>query len=180
MSIAILNFITQILRFVLFPLIFFSCASSSKLQFADALDNPGKNSVRNSRNQNTIKFDYYEKMLLGKWKLISEATFSTIDDECCDNRRNDDGELVLRNKTIDKTRKNVIWTFNSNMFIFIAQNGNITKETYSVHANQLTIDSKKYRIAVLAELHGETELRIVISNEAGSHIITGYIFQKIQ
>jgi hypothetical protein len=66
------------------------------------------------------------------------------------------------------------------MFIFIAQNGNITKETYSVHANQLTIDSKKYRIAVLAELHGETELRIVISNEAGSHIITGYIFQKIQ
>jgi hypothetical protein len=178
MLIAILNLITQILRFVLLPLIFFSCASSSKFQSADTLDNSQNNSVRNSRNQNTIKFDYYEKLLLGKWKLISEATFSTIDDECCDNRRNDDGELVLRNKTIDKTRKNVIWTFNPNRSIFIALNGNITKETYSVHANQLTIDSKKYRIAVLAELHGETELWIV-SNEAGFQQM-GYGFQKIQ
>ncbi|NQY07476.1 MAG: hypothetical protein HRT68_15095 [Flavobacteriaceae bacterium] len=134
--------------------------------------------MRNSRNQNTIKFDYYEKLLLGKWKLISETTFSTIDDECCDDRRNN-GDDYMKNKTIEKTRKNVIWTFNSNMFIFIAQNGNITKETYSVYANQLTIDNKKYRIAVLAELHGETELWIA-SNEAGSRINTGYGFQKIQ
>ena len=174
MLIAILNLITQILRFVLLPLLFFSCASSSKLQSADRLDNSQNNSVRNSHNQNTIKFDYYEKLLLGKWKLISETTFSTIDDECCDDRRNN-GDDYMKNKTIEKTRKNVIWTFNSNMSIFIAQNGNITKETYEVHYfNMLTIGSKKYIISLL----DETQL-LIVSNVAGFQHMA-YTFQKIQ
>ncbi|NQY05385.1 MAG: hypothetical protein HRT68_04045 [Flavobacteriaceae bacterium] len=172
MSIAILKFITQILRFVLLPFLLFSCASSSKLQSAYALGNPQNNSVRNSRNQNTIQFDY-EKMLLGKWKLITEYAFSTLDDECCDDRTNDDD--YLKNKTIEKTRKNVIWTFNSNMSIFIAQNGNITKETYEVHYfNMLTIGSKKYIISLL----DETQL-LIVSNVAGFQHMA-YTFQKIQ
>ena len=169
MLIAVLKFKTQILCFVLFPILLFSCISSSKLQSAEALKNHRNNSVRNSHNQNTIQFDY-EKMLLGKWKLINEYAFSIIDDEY-DGIANDDD---LKNKTIEKTRKNMIWTFNSNMPIFSAQNGNITKETYEVNANQLIIGNKKYIISLL----DETEL--LLSRNPDELHRMAYTFQKIQ